>query len=62
MTLSQILDLIWTSEHITVAKPDGKEICEPTYRIRWHHKDILNKQVEHIVPDDGSIYITLKGE
>lgn len=62
MTLSQILELVWTSKYITVAKPDGKEICEPIYRIRWHYKDILNKQVEHIVPDDDSVYITLKGE
>ena len=64
MTLSQILDLVKTSREVTVRQPNGKEICERIYRIRWHHKDLLDKEVKYIVPGsmDEGMYIVLQGE
>lgn len=61
MKLSQILEVIYSHSQVVIFI-GSKEIKDSVYRIKWHHKELLDKEIHSIVSEDNLIYIILKNE
>lgn len=61
MKLSQLLEVIYTHRQIVIYI-GAQEIKKSVYQIKWHHKDLLDKEVHSIIADNDLIYIAMKNE
>lgn len=59
MKLSQVLDVLVTNDKYVTVAFSGKEVTKQIYQIKWHHKDLLDKEVEKIIAEEDTAFIRL---
>ena len=62
MKLEQALEVIKTSGTYVTICDGAREIKEQKYSIRWHHKELLLKEVAAICADNNEVVVILKQE
>lgn len=59
MKLSQLLEVIGSNYQVAIYE-GIKEIKKSVYQIKWHHKDLLDKEIHSVVAEDNIVCIILK--
>lgn len=62
MKLEQALEVIKTSGTYVTICDGAREIKEQKYFIRWHHKELLSREVGSICADNNEVVVILKQE
>lgn len=62
MKLVEALEVIKTSNNCVTICDGKREIEHQTYFIKWHFKELLQREVKTILTADDKIYVWLKQE
>ena len=62
MRLEQALEVIKTSGTFVTICDGAREIKEQQYSIKWHHKELLSREIASICADNNEVVVILKQE
>lgn len=59
MKLVDLLKVLKSNQTVWIIGNDCGELTEQVYRVQWHHKELLNREVKSIRTENDTILICL---